>query len=251
MLFDLRGRKRRRAIQVIYGSLAILMAGGLVLFGVGTGGGGGGLLNAFNPNSGTSAGKAYVSQQTKNAEKQTRLDPSSAKAWANLVNARYLDASQGFDSTTQAYTSVGKADLRAAGQAYQQYLKLVKVPDANVARLMGEGYSSLGEFNQAAQAWQEVANSSPNVSSYWTYVAVNAYEAKNVSLGDLAGGKAIALTPKAQRATLTSELNSVKVKANPSATTTPATTTTAPSVTTTVPATKAKTTKGKSIKKKK
>ena len=34
MLFDLRGRGRRRTVQVIYLSLAILMGGGLVLFGI-------------------------------------------------------------------------------------------------------------------------------------------------------------------------------------------------------------------------
>ena len=34
MLFDLRGKGRRRTVQVIYVSLAILMGGGLVLFGI-------------------------------------------------------------------------------------------------------------------------------------------------------------------------------------------------------------------------
>ena len=36
MLFDLRGRGRRRTVQAIYLSLAILMGGGLVLFGIGS-----------------------------------------------------------------------------------------------------------------------------------------------------------------------------------------------------------------------
>ena len=38
MLFDLRGRGRRRTVQVIYIGLAILMVGGLLLFGIGGGG---------------------------------------------------------------------------------------------------------------------------------------------------------------------------------------------------------------------
>ena len=46
MLFDLRGRGRRRTVQVIYLSLAILMGGGLVLFGIG-GARRGGLLDAI------------------------------------------------------------------------------------------------------------------------------------------------------------------------------------------------------------
>ena len=46
MLFDLRGRGRRRTVQVIYLSLAILMGGGLVLFGIG-GATSGGLIDAI------------------------------------------------------------------------------------------------------------------------------------------------------------------------------------------------------------
>ena len=45
MLFDLRGR-RRRAVQGTYLMLALLMGGGLVLFGIG-GSVSGGLLDAF------------------------------------------------------------------------------------------------------------------------------------------------------------------------------------------------------------
>ena len=38
MLFDLRGRGRRRTVKVVYITLAFLMGGGLVLFGIGGGG---------------------------------------------------------------------------------------------------------------------------------------------------------------------------------------------------------------------
>ena len=47
MLFDLRGRGRRRTVQVIYLSLALLMGGGLVLFGIGSDQSGG-LVDAFS-----------------------------------------------------------------------------------------------------------------------------------------------------------------------------------------------------------
>ncbi len=39
MLFDLRSRGRRRTVQFVYLGLAILLGGGLVLFGVGAGNG--------------------------------------------------------------------------------------------------------------------------------------------------------------------------------------------------------------------
>jgi hypothetical protein len=52
MLFDLRGRGRRRTVQIIYLSLALLMGGGLVLFGIG-GATSGGLVDAIQGGSGT------------------------------------------------------------------------------------------------------------------------------------------------------------------------------------------------------
>lgn len=239
MLFDLRGRGRRRTIQVIYLGLAVLMGGGLVLFGVGTGGGGGGLLNAFNPTGGSSAAKAYVSQQAKNAEKQTKLDPSNPQGWASLTQARYQDASQGFDSTTSTYTAAGRADLTGAGQAWQRYLALDKHPDPTLARLMGEAYQTLGSYTQAAQAWQIVAAASPKVAAYWEYVAAAAYLAKETDLGDLAATKAVSLTPKAQRSVLEQQLQAAKAQATgTTATTTPTPTATTP--TTTTPTTKTK-----------
>ena len=54
MLFDLRGR-RRRAVQVTYLMLALLMGGGLVLFGIG-GSVSGGLIDAFKGTGGGSSG---------------------------------------------------------------------------------------------------------------------------------------------------------------------------------------------------
>jgi hypothetical protein len=226
MLFDLRGRGRRRTIQAIYLGLAIVLGGGLILFGVGTGGGQGGLLNAFNPNGGSSAAKSYVSQQTKTAEKATKADPTSPQAWGNLVEARYTDASQGVDQSTGAYTAAGKADLAAAGTAWQQYLKLEKHPDSTLATLMARAYAELGEYRQDAQTWEIVAESNPKIANYWTYVAEAAYAAKEIDLANLAGAKAIALTPKGQRAALDTQLNQAKAAATTTTTAAPTTTTT-------------------------
>ncbi len=48
MLFDLRGRGRRRTVKIVYITLALLMGGGLVLFGIGGGGAmQGGLVDAI------------------------------------------------------------------------------------------------------------------------------------------------------------------------------------------------------------
>jgi len=220
MLFDLRGRGRRRTIQVIYLGLAVLMGGGLVLFGVGAGNGVGGLLNAFNPSGGSGAAKAIVSQNTKAAEKQTKLEPDNAQAWANLVQARYDDGAQGYDSSTGTYSASGKAAFTAAGSAWQRYLQLAKQPDSTLGRVMATAYAALGDYTHEAQAWQIVAEANPKVASYWEQVAVAAYDAKNTDLGGLATAKALSLVPKAQRASVKQALLSAQTQAATATTTT-------------------------------
>src|SRR5947208_15618402 len=90
MLFDLRSRGRRRTVQAVYLGLAVLMGGGLVLFGVGAGNGLGGLLNAFTGGGSGNAQSTAISQHEKAALKQTRLNPSDPAGWSALVNARCL-----------------------------------------------------------------------------------------------------------------------------------------------------------------
>ena len=85
MLFDLRGRGRRRAVQGIYLGLALLMGGGLVLFGVG-GATSGGLLDAFKSNSGQTSVDKVFQQRVDKAETGIRVHPTDPKAWAEIHN---------------------------------------------------------------------------------------------------------------------------------------------------------------------
>src|ERR1700730_13205507 len=134
MLFDLRGRGRRRTVQGVYLGLAIILGGGLVLFGVGAGNGFGGLLNAFNNNS-SSNSQPVVSQAEKSALRQTQLQPNNPAGWVNLVEARYEAAGQDSNQTTGAYTAAGLTKLRQAGQAWQRYIQLTKQPNWTVAEV--------------------------------------------------------------------------------------------------------------------
>src|SRR5215217_1581794 len=70
MLFDLRGRGRRRTVQVIYLSLAILMGGGLVLFGIG-GATSGGLFDAISGDGNTSSGTEALERTATTAQAAT------------------------------------------------------------------------------------------------------------------------------------------------------------------------------------
>ena len=212
MLFDLRSRGRRRTVQGVYLTLAILMGGGLVLFGVGAGNGIGGLLNAFTGNS-NSSNKPAVSQAEKSALRQTQRSPNSASAWGALVQARYEAAGQDQNQTTGAFTSAGLQKLRQAGDAWQHYLKLTKKPDTTVALLAAHAYDSLGDVKHGVGAWQAVTQANPTAFTYYEYLAADAWQAKQIDLGDLASQKAISLAPKAQRLQVKTQLNQIKSKA--------------------------------------
>lgn len=204
MLFDLRSRGRRRTVQVIYLGLALLMLGGLVLFGVGAGNGFGGLLNAFTNNGSSSGQTAAINQQTKAALKATQQNPSSPTAWSSLVQAYWTAAGEGsnYNSTTGTYTASGKRELAKATQAWQHYLTLAQAPNFDVAILAARAYAQLSQFKDEAAAWQFVTQSQPTAVKGYECLAFSAYAAKQNRLGDLAAGKALKLAPKLQQLTL-------------------------------------------------
>src|ERR687894_702719 len=85
MLFDLRGR-RRRAVQATYLTLAVLMGGGLVLFGIG-GDVTGGLLSEggiFSGDGGSSQAEEEQDERLREAEADLRSNPQNAEALATV-----------------------------------------------------------------------------------------------------------------------------------------------------------------------
>jgi hypothetical protein len=212
MLFDLRSRGRRRTVQVVYLGLALLMAGGLVLFGVGAGNGVGGLLNAFTGNGSSGAQSQAISAEEKTALKQTRQNPNNPTAWANLVSARWSNASAGsnYNSATNTFTASGRKELENTTIAWQRYTQLTRNPDPNVAILAARAYGALGQYSGEAHAWEIQAAANPNAAKGYECLAAAAYAAKQTRKGDLALAKALSLVPKASRATLTSEIQAAK-----------------------------------------
>ena len=216
MLFDLRSRGRRRTVQAVYLFLAILIGGGLVLFGVGAGNGLGGLLNGLTGNGSNSGQQSAVSQAEKNAIKATQVNPNSASAWANLVEARWSTARSSnayVDPNTGQFTAAGKKELATLGQDYQRYTKLVRHPDTNVTILAARAYQYLGNYNGSTSAWETISTASPNQATAFECLAANAYAASQTRKGDLAAAKALSLVPKAQRTLLKSRLD--QAKSNP------------------------------------
>ncbi|MBV8954713.1 MAG: hypothetical protein JO153_03100 [Solirubrobacterales bacterium] len=190
------------------------MGGGLVLFGVGTGTGGGGLLNAFG--GGSSNQKQVISSDERAALNQVKAAPNNPAGWAALVQARWTSAGQGsnFDQSTSTFTTAGKNKLSQTTQAWQKYLTLTQKPDPDVAILAARAYAALGDYSNQASAWELVANANPTETKAFECLAVSAYAAKQTRKGDLAAAKAVSLTPKASRLTLTQTLQ--QAKTNPS-----------------------------------
>jgi len=219
MLFDLQSRNRRTAVKIIYLGLAVLMGGGLILFGIGTGTGGGGLLDIFT--GGGSSTSAQISSAEKRANKEVRLHPQDPKAWADLARARFQTAGLGdnYDQAANqgagAFTAQGRAKLSTAAAAWQRYLTLEPDhPDATLARLMVNVYDQTGlnDPAQAANAMEIVTERQPSGANYG-FLAQYAYQANQLRKGDLAAAKAVQLSPAAQRRLLRSQLALIKRQA--------------------------------------
>jgi hypothetical protein len=200
MLFDLRGRGRRRTIQAIYVTLAILMGGGLVLFGIG-GNTSGGLFDAFKGGGG--GGNDTFSKQITQAEKTLKANPNDAAAWVVLARARFQQAGQGdsYDQQTSQFTDKGKSRLQQSATAWEHYLSLKpRKPDDSLASLMVQVYSpsALNQPAKGVKAAEIVTATRPSAQTFYT-LAVFAYAAGDKRTGDLAAAKTLSLTPAARK----------------------------------------------------
>jgi hypothetical protein len=224
MLFDLRGRGRRRTVQIVYATLAILMAAGLILFGVGSGLAGG-LIDALNGNSGgSSGGNSALSKQADTLEKRAQRNPRDAATWVRLARAKFQVAAGSIDQNTGQYSVDGRKDLAAAGVAWERYLALSpERPDPAVAALMVQAFVQLRQAGKAADAQEIVTAARPNRNAYLN-LAKLAYAAGQTRKGDLAAQKALAGTPKDLRGAVKDQLDQAKKQAAGAAgqTTTPA-----------------------------
>jgi hypothetical protein len=212
MLFDLRGRHRRRAVRVIYIGLALLLGVGLVGFGIGGGFGGGGLLNGAGE--GESSSGASFSSQIKKYEKVVKKQPANVSAWEKLTAAQLHEAGgEVYVTNTGVVTSKGRELFQETSRSWESYIALnPPKPSTELAKLMLRVYGAEGldQPASAVQVLQLVVAAEPKNAAYYAQLAEYAYKAKNARVGDLAASKAVALAPSAQKARLKAELAAVK-----------------------------------------
>jgi len=233
MLFDLRSRGRRRTVKVVYITLAFLMGGGLVLFGIGGGGAlSGGLVDAItSSNGGGGSGTERFVSAEQRATAAARANPKDAALWAAVARARFNLASAGdnINPTTSDFTDTGKTQLRAATRAWEEHVKLAKNPDPRVASLMVQAYTALDEQDKATLPQEIIAEDRNSAGAYAT-LAQLAYLAGQTRKGDLASKKAVQLSDPDMRETIKGQLAGIKAQstlqagqgASPTATPTPA-----------------------------
>ena len=212
MLFDIRSPGRRMAVKVIYGGLAVLLGGGLILFGVGSGIQGGGLFDAISGSSGDLPDNAFVKQADKQ-QKFVATHPKDAEAYAQLARLRFQSAS--FDDNKQVFTDSGLKELALADQAWQRHLKLAgDKPNLRVANIMLRVYdvNALNQPAKGADAMQLIIDAAGKdaTAKQYAQLAYFAYIGQDTRLGKLAGDKAIALSPKDDREQIKAVIASYK-----------------------------------------
>lgn len=209
MLFDLRGRGRRRTVQAIYLSLAILMGGGLVLFGIG-GATSGGLVDAISGSGGSSVDQNVYKDKVKKLQQQLVADPKNEAALAGLTRAQAQQASVvGYDQNTGVYNEEGIAGLQAAAKTWERYLDLPpKKPDGGLGNLMVSAFSgaALNEPAKAATALEVVIEDRGPSAQLYSQLALLQYSAGDVRRSVIAERQALRRTKPERRKLLKAQI---------------------------------------------
>ncbi len=199
MLFDLRGR-RRRAVQATYLTLALLMGGGLVFFGIG-GDVSGGLFDAFSDRSSSGNATEQLEERIDDLETRLEANPRSEATLKALVRDYHALATSQLPSGSSQYPDDARDELRKAANYWERYLEVEDGrPDASLARFALTLYEpgALNEPSQAANAMRIIAEANNDVDSYLGLVQ-RATAAGDTRTADLAAQKAVDLAPKAEK----------------------------------------------------
>ena len=219
MLFDLRGRGRRRTVQAVYLTLAVLLGGGLVLFGIG-GDTQGGLVDAFTGDNQDNSGGIYA-ERIESAEKRVQANREDAAAWGALAKAQYQRVSaEQYDQNVGGFTPKGRQDLRAVRRSWNEYLKRApERPDDTLAIQMVQvlGGGGLGDFPAAVRAMEIVTEQREPSTGLFQQLAGLSYAAGQNRKGDLAAARAVELAPKEDRASVKQNLEAAKAQATQAA----------------------------------
>ncbi len=211
MLFDLQG-KRRRVVQATYLTLAVLMGGGLVLFGIG-GDVSGGLFDAFSDRSGnTGGGNEIVEKRIERSQAKVRRNPRDEAARKALVRDYYQLATAQTVGSASGFPAEAKDELRKSSQNWKAYLALEpRKVDTSLALLALQVHDvgALNKPKDALTAARFIADEEEDSNSYLRVVQYAAL-AGDTRVADLAGQKAVDLAPKGERKNVKAQVELAK-----------------------------------------
>jgi hypothetical protein len=208
MLFDLQG-PRKTAVKVIYLGLAILMAGGLVLFGIGSSNSPGGLADVFG---GSSSSESAAKDSVNKYAKQVAANPQDAAALSSLIGARYTLAGdpKNFNQTTGVFSQAGKDQLNLLKQNWNSYLKATdNKPDAATAQYAVSGFLGLEDAKGATEAQQIITAKQPNAANYLALMLYASY-AGDTLVASGAEVKARQLATKDEKKQVAEQIKQIK-----------------------------------------
>ena len=189
--------------------LALLMGGGLVLFGIG-GDVSGGLLDAFKGGGGSSGNEA-LEDRIDNQKERLQQNPQNVVVLQNLVRDYYSLATSKQESNSNAFPDDAKDDLRQAGVYWQRYIGATDEPNPDTAGYALQVYDvqALNRPKEAQKAAAILAEAANDSASYLRLVSYAA-RAGDTRTADLATQKAVDLAPKAQRKLIKQQAEALK-----------------------------------------
>ena len=211
MLFDLQG-KRRRVVQAVYLTLAILMGGGLVLFGIG-GDVSGGLFDAFSERSGnTGGGSELVEKRIERNEKKVSAAPQSSEAARKALVRDYYQLAVAQTGESSGFPDDAKDELRKAAANWKAYIESEPAkPDASLATVALQIYDplALNKPKDAEEAARLIAETRDDTTAYLNLVQYAAL-AGDTRTANLAAQKAVDLAPKDERKDVEAQAEQLK-----------------------------------------
>lgn len=195
-------------MQATYLTLALLMGGGLVFFGIG-GDVSGGLFDAFSDRGGGGSGNDAIEKRIDRNKK--RAATGSEPALKELVRDYYQLATTQTDPSSTGFPDDAKDELRNAGVYWKRYVKAAEKPDPSLARVALQVYdvTALNKPKDAQGAAQIIAEAENNATAYLALVQY-ASLAGDKRTADLAGIKAVDLAPKSQKKQVREQVKQAK-----------------------------------------
>jgi hypothetical protein len=213
MLFDLRGR-RRRVVQATYLLLAVLLGGGLVLFGIG-GDVSGGLFDAFSERGGGGNGNDAIEERVDRLERRVAANPGNTAALQELVRDYYGLATTQQEPGTAEFPDEARDELRNSASAWQRYVDAEEgQPNPTTATYALRVYD-VGALNQPKEAQKAAAIVAESENDFNSYLQLVGYAALagDTRTADLATQKAVDLAPEGQRKAVRQQAQQLKQSA--------------------------------------